>query len=61
VRPFVLHPFPFPWRVTLSSIFSLALLQLPGTETPDMTFADIWEGGGFMMWFLALPSSWAWP
>ncbi len=37
----------------MSSIFSLALLQLPGVETPDMTFADIWEGGGFMMWPLA--------
>jgi biopolymer transport protein ExbB len=35
-----------------SPILSLALLQLPGTETPDMTFMDIWEGGGFMMWFL---------
>ncbi len=35
-----------------SPILSLALLQLPGTETPDMTFRDIWEGGGFMMWFL---------
>jgi biopolymer transport protein ExbB len=22
-------------------------------ETPEMTFADIWEGGGWMMWFLA--------
>lgn len=35
-----------------SPILSLALLQLPGTETPEMTFMDIWEGGGFMMWFL---------
>jgi biopolymer transport protein ExbB len=34
-----------------------ALLQLPGVESPDMTFseqvADIWSGGGFMMWPLA--------
>jgi biopolymer transport protein ExbB len=37
----------------LSSIFSLVLLQLPGVETPEMTFGDIWEGGGWMMWFLA--------
>jgi hypothetical protein len=41
----------------LSSIFSLALLQLPGMEAPDLTFqeqvAEIWEGGGFMMYFLA--------
>jgi biopolymer transport protein ExbB len=36
-----------------SSLFSLVLLQLPGVEGPDMTFRDIWEGGGFMMWFLA--------
>jgi biopolymer transport protein ExbB len=36
-----------------SYVLSLALLQLPGTETPDMTFRDIWDGGGFMMWFLA--------
>jgi biopolymer transport protein ExbB len=35
-----------------SNVLSLALLQLPGAETPDMTFAEIWEGGGFMMWFL---------
>jgi biopolymer transport protein ExbB len=34
-----------------SSLFSLVLLQIPG-EGPDMTFADVWEGGGFMMWFL---------
>ncbi|HSJ05704.1 MAG TPA: MotA/TolQ/ExbB proton channel family protein [Longimicrobiales bacterium] len=37
---------------------SHALLQLPGVESPDMTFseqvADIWSGGGFMMWPLAL-------
>jgi biopolymer transport protein ExbB len=41
----------------LSSIFSLALLQLPGMEAPDLTFQEqvqqIWEGGGFMMYFLA--------
>ncbi len=41
----------------MSSIFSLALLQLPGLEAPDLTFseqvAEIWEGGGFMMWPLA--------
>lgn len=36
-----------------SLVFSLALLQLPGVEGPEMTFADIWEGGGFMMWPLA--------
>jgi biopolymer transport protein ExbB len=41
----------------LSSIFALALLQLPGMEGPDLTWqeqiADIWEGGGWMMYFLA--------
>ena len=36
----------------MSSMLALALLQLPGVETPDMTFMDIWEGGGWMMWFL---------
>jgi biopolymer transport protein ExbB len=40
----------------LSSIFSLALLQLPGLEAPDLTWqeqvTEIWEGGGFMMYFL---------
>jgi biopolymer transport protein ExbB len=36
----------------LSSMLALALLQLPGVETPEMTFMDIWEGGGWMMWFL---------
>lgn len=36
----------------MSSMLALALLQLPGVETPEMTFADIWEGGGWMMWFL---------
>jgi biopolymer transport protein ExbB len=35
-----------------SNVLSLALLQLPGAEGPDMTFRDVWEGGGFMMWFL---------
>lgn len=38
----------------MSSILSLALLQLPGLEGPQMTFseqmADIWVGGGWMMW-----------
>jgi biopolymer transport protein ExbB len=53
-----LHLFPFPWRPTLSgSILSLALLQIPGVESPDLTFGEqvgqLWEGGGFMMWFLA--------
>ena len=42
----------------MSSIFSLALLQLPGLEAPELSFseqaAEIWEGGGFMMWPLAL-------
>lgn len=41
----------------MSSIFSLAVLQLPGLEAPDLTFqeqaAEIWEGGGFMMWPLS--------
>lgn len=41
----------------MSSILSLALLQLPGLEGPQMTFSeqvrDIWQGGGFMMWPLA--------
>lgn len=32
------------------NVLSLALLQLPGVETPAMTFGDIWEGGGWMMW-----------
>ena len=36
----------------MSSMLALALLQLPGVETPEMTFMDIWEGGGWMMWFL---------
>lgn len=38
----------------MSSIFALALLQLPGVEGPDLTFGEqmeeIWVGGGFMMW-----------
>lgn len=41
----------------MSSILSLALLQLPGLEGPQMTFSeqvqDIWQGGGFMMYPLA--------
>ena len=37
----------------MSSTLALALLQLPGVETPEMTLMDIWEGGGWMMWFLA--------
>jgi biopolymer transport protein ExbB len=41
----------------LSSTLALALLQLPGMEQPDLTFseqaAEIWEGGGWMMYFLA--------
>ena len=34
----------------MSSMLALALLQLPGVETPEMTFEDIWVGGGWMMW-----------
>ena len=38
----------------MSSILSLALLQLPGLEAPDLTWQEqveeIWVGGGFMMW-----------
>jgi biopolymer transport protein ExbB len=38
----------------LSSILSVALLQLPGLEAPDLTFEEqvreIWTGGGWMMW-----------
>jgi biopolymer transport protein ExbB len=41
----------------VSTIFSLALLQIPGLDQPDLTWqeqaAAIWEGGGFMMYFLA--------
>jgi biopolymer transport protein ExbB len=40
----------------MSSVFSLALLQIPGMEGPDLTFgqqvAQTWEGGGWMMYFL---------
>jgi biopolymer transport protein ExbB len=40
------------------STLSLALLQLPGVEGPERTFgeqvAELWEGGGWMMWPLAL-------
>lgn len=39
-----------------SSVLSLALLQIPGLDAPDLTWqeqlAALWEGGGFMMWFL---------
>lgn len=42
----------------MSSIFSLALLQLPGLEAPDLTLEEqlneLWVGGGWMMWPLAL-------
>ncbi|MEX1182501.1 MAG: MotA/TolQ/ExbB proton channel family protein [Gemmatimonadota bacterium] len=35
-----------------------ALIQIPGMEAPDMTLsehmADLWTGGGWMMWPLAL-------
>ncbi len=38
----------------MSSILSVALLQLPGLEAPDLTFEEqvreIWTGGGWMMW-----------
>ena len=44
VRPCQPHPLPFPWRPTLSSILSLALLQLPGVEAPDMTFMERYTG-----------------
>ncbi|HET7273887.1 MAG TPA: MotA/TolQ/ExbB proton channel family protein [Longimicrobiaceae bacterium] len=41
-----------------SPIFSLALLQIPGMEQPDMTWQEqlvsLWEGGGWMMYFLAV-------
>jgi biopolymer transport protein ExbB len=41
----------------ISSVFSLALLQIPGMDAPELTWqeqaAALWEGGGFMMWFLA--------
>ena len=29
---------------------ALALLQLPGIDTPDMTLEELWRGGGWMMW-----------
>lgn len=36
------------------SILSLAALQLPGLEAPQLTWqeqaAELWDGGGFMMW-----------
>ena len=39
------------------TFLNLALLQIPGMESPDMTIGDwavtIWEDGGFMMWPLA--------
>ena len=34
----------------MTSMLALALLQLPGVDTPEMTFMEIWEGGGWMMW-----------
>lgn len=38
----------------MNPILLLALLQLPGVEGPDLTFseqiAELWEGGGWMMW-----------
>ncbi|MQA91129.1 MAG: MotA/TolQ/ExbB proton channel family protein [Gemmatimonas sp.] len=41
----------------MSSIFTLALLQLPGLEAPELTWQEwvreTWFGGGFMMWPLA--------
>ena len=42
----------------MSSIIALVLLQLPGMEAPDLTFSEqlneLWVGGGWMMWPLAL-------
>jgi biopolymer transport protein ExbB len=39
-----------------SSLLALAL-QIPGVDQPDLTWqeqvAELWEGGGGMMWFLA--------
>jgi biopolymer transport protein ExbB len=35
-----------------SSVLTLALMQIPGVEGPEMTFRDIWEGGGPMMYVL---------
>ena len=43
-------------EVTLGSLstFTLALLQLPGVEGPDLTFTEqvvkLWDDGGWMMW-----------
>jgi len=41
----------------LSSTLALALLQLPGIESPDLTFSEqasqLWTDGGWMMWPLA--------
>jgi biopolymer transport protein ExbB len=41
----------------VSTIFSLALLQIPGLDAPELTWqeqvAALWAGGGGMMWFLA--------
>lgn len=34
----------------MSSMLALALLQLPGMETPEMTMEELWVGGGWMMW-----------
>jgi biopolymer transport protein ExbB len=41
-----------------SFALSLALLQIPGLEAPDLTLseqlAELWTGGGWMMWPLGL-------
>jgi biopolymer transport protein ExbB len=41
-------------EVTLIGHFALALLQLPGVQTPNLTFtqwfAQMWHDGGWMMW-----------
>ncbi|HEX6925755.1 MAG TPA: MotA/TolQ/ExbB proton channel family protein [Longimicrobiaceae bacterium] len=34
----------------MSCALAFARIQLSGVETPEMTFMDIWEGGGWMMW-----------
>ena len=34
----------------MSRALAFARIQLPGVDTPEMTFMDIWEGGGWMMW-----------
>jgi biopolymer transport protein ExbB len=45
-------------EVTLGSVstFSLALLQIPGVDGPDLTFGEqivqLWNDGGWMMYFL---------